>query len=259
MNAIKHDNTVYIASYGAGVNSTAMILLLLKEKRPIDKILFADTGCEYPETYQYMRIFDSYLSEKHGMKIETVAADSTLLEYCERHHILPSFRMRFCTSKFKIQPMRKAMKEAEDGKGKFIVYLGVDAGEDHRARQSPYPDTTNVFPLIEADLDREACICLIKSAGLPEPRKSGCWMCPFQGKRQVAELAENHPNLILKIEKLEEDVNKAWSEREKPFYLFDKPVREKVKDSKELVRVKQLQLELFDEEELKRPCLCAFS
>ncbi len=39
-----------IVSYGGGVNSTAMILFLLRQNIIPDMIVFCDTGAELPET-----------------------------------------------------------------------------------------------------------------------------------------------------------------------------------------------------------------
>lgn len=40
----------HIVAFGGGVDSTAMVVGLIQEKRPIDLILFADTGGERPAT-----------------------------------------------------------------------------------------------------------------------------------------------------------------------------------------------------------------
>ena len=41
-----------IVGYGGGTNSTAMIIGLYQRGVPIDLILFSDTGCEQPHTYE---------------------------------------------------------------------------------------------------------------------------------------------------------------------------------------------------------------
>jgi len=39
-------------SFGGGVNSVAMLLMLLDTKEYEFEAVFVDTGCEYPETYE---------------------------------------------------------------------------------------------------------------------------------------------------------------------------------------------------------------
>jgi 3'-phosphoadenosine 5'-phosphosulfate sulfotransferase (PAPS reductase)/FAD synthetase len=81
---------IHAISLGGGLNSTAMTLLLLEQKKPIDYILFADTGEEKPETYQFIKIFDKYLKDKHSLSITVVSQivdgkPQTLSEYCQQH------------------------------------------------------------------------------------------------------------------------------------------------------------------------------
>jgi hypothetical protein len=52
-----------VVSYGGGVDSTAMTLLLERGEKP-DLVVFCDTGGEYPETYAYLDRFDAYLRER---------------------------------------------------------------------------------------------------------------------------------------------------------------------------------------------------
>ena len=47
-----------IVSYGAGINSTAMLIGLHQKGIPIDLILFADPGGEQPYTYEYLPIME---------------------------------------------------------------------------------------------------------------------------------------------------------------------------------------------------------
>src|ERR1035441_4621830 len=63
-----------VASYGGGVNSTAMLLGLAERSETVDLILFADTGGEKPETYAYVRRFAHYLSKISMPAIQEVAA-----------------------------------------------------------------------------------------------------------------------------------------------------------------------------------------
>ena len=44
----------YVVSLSGGKDSTAMLLRLLEEKRPVDLILFCDTGLEFPQMYEHL-------------------------------------------------------------------------------------------------------------------------------------------------------------------------------------------------------------
>ncbi len=43
-----------ILSFGAGLQTTAMAIMVAKGELQIDEAVFADTGAEKPETYWYM-------------------------------------------------------------------------------------------------------------------------------------------------------------------------------------------------------------
>ena len=47
-----------VVAYGAGTNSTAMIIGMYHENIPVDLILFADPGGEQPHTYAYLPIMN---------------------------------------------------------------------------------------------------------------------------------------------------------------------------------------------------------
>src|SRR5690349_20131082 len=50
-----------MVAYGAGVNSTAMLVEFARRGIRPDLILFADTGWEKPETYQYLGVVRPFL------------------------------------------------------------------------------------------------------------------------------------------------------------------------------------------------------
>jgi hypothetical protein len=51
-------------------------------------------------------------------------------------------------------------------------------------------------PLADWGMDREACEATIRAAGLPDPGKSSCWMCPSMKKPEILELGRKHPELL---------------------------------------------------------------
>ena len=59
-------------SFGAGVQTTAMLIMLAQGKIHADAVIFADTGAEHPETYDYIERYDKPLCEKMGIPFLTV-------------------------------------------------------------------------------------------------------------------------------------------------------------------------------------------
>jgi len=100
-------------SYGGGVNSVAMTVLLVREgwRRPI---IFADTGCEWPDTTCYNRLMDDWLAQ-FGLSITVVKRDDGseyaghggLYGYLWWRKMIVFPAVRFCTVEYKIAPLNQ--------------------------------------------------------------------------------------------------------------------------------------------------------
>ena len=76
-------NSKYIVSYGGGINSTAMIVFLVKNNFPLDYVIFSDTGDEMPETYDYLKTMERYLSRRNiPFEIVRVRNKDSLSDRC---------------------------------------------------------------------------------------------------------------------------------------------------------------------------------
>jgi hypothetical protein len=53
-----------MAAWGAGVDSTAMLIELITRVETVDVALFANTGGERPETYAFIPIFTKWLADR---------------------------------------------------------------------------------------------------------------------------------------------------------------------------------------------------
>ena len=96
----------YVLNFGLGVNSTAMLIELLKDKSPIDLIVFADTGDEQPETYLFYSVVQEWLTKQNKI-IEVVNSQyGRIYDYYFNKKTIPFRKIRDCTNKFKIIPFR---------------------------------------------------------------------------------------------------------------------------------------------------------
>ena len=57
---ISRKNTIYVISLSGGKDSTTLLLRLLEEGRPVDVILFSDTGLEFPQMYEPLNKLAQY-------------------------------------------------------------------------------------------------------------------------------------------------------------------------------------------------------
>lgn len=190
-----------LISFGAGVNSVAMTILLVNEgwRGPI---VFADTGCEWPETYCYLDYFEREWLVPRGMQITRLGADyrvlgpgrdkRTLVAFCEDYRTTPFAGVRWCTVGWKTD----VLNHWAAALGIETQLIGIASDERHRQKGRP-------CPLIDRGITRAGCIEIIKAAGLDVPQKSGCYICPFMRVDQWRELYRRHPELYERAANLE--------------------------------------------------------
>ena len=234
-----------------GVNSVAMHLLLLDQRDDFEAI-FVDHGTDWPETYEYLEMFQGWLKD-HGHKKITVLKPAVtikkigktfnnLYDYFWHYKTPPSFR-RFCTDRFKVTPIHKYIKKP------CFMLIGIDWGEVKRVKISNNKGIENRYPLVEYEIDRDGCKKIIKDHGLPIPMRSGCYICLFQKRSQWVELRKIHPDLFCKAEKLECRVNKYRKDRGKTSICIS------ASNKKLKSLVDENQMALFEQDNYP-PCQC---
>lgn len=188
-------------SFGGGVNSVAMTILLVNEgwRGPI---AFAETGCEWPETYSYIEMFDRTWLQPRGLSVTRIGAEwrtagysrAPLIDYCESIVATPGHRNRWCTLDWKVRPIGR-WREANSVDS---LYIGIAADESQRKRNGMD------CPLCDRLITRDGCKQIIVNGGLPVPPKSGCYMCFFQHPDQWRRLWELHPDLFERVARLDD-------------------------------------------------------
>ena len=228
------------------MNSVALYLLMVEQGIEFEAV-FSNTGCEWPETYHYLAMFQ-WWTKANGLRSVTIlnpVVDGTrsLLENCEKYSMVPQRKPRWCTSRWKSKPLEAYQKKPA------FVHIGFAFDEAHRAtlRQS-VEGYESRYLLIEHKITRGGCVEMIRKAGLPIPRKSGCFVCPMQRRGQWQELRRYHPDLFCKalhIERLSLEYRKRNGK--KPMYLsiLRSPLSE-------IVSERQIR---FEADEYP-PCLC---
>lgn len=198
-----------VISFGAGVNTVAMTILLYREAFRFP-IVFSDTGAEHAETYSYLDFFDSYLREKFSAQIIRLSYREeqyfkhndrlSLEEYCLAKRMIPSLNMRWCAKIWKREPLEQYRKRMDNSSSLLIGFSGE---ETKRMNLNSKFSNPWEFPLIERNIWREDCLRIIKEEGLEIPRKSFCFFCPFQKLSQWRTLFEKNPDLWERAKTLE--------------------------------------------------------
>ena len=166
------DGNVLI-SFSGGRTSAFMLYKILEANNGLNenvKVVFANTGREMPETYDFVQRcgdewnikinwleFDSYkVSQKNKYSFQEVSHNSASRngEPFEKlvavKQTLPDALQRFCTVELKIRTIIRFLKSLNWKKWTNTVGIRID--ENHRAKESIQKQYVNWFPLISAQV-----------------------------------------------------------------------------------------------------------
>ena len=218
---MNHDQHYHAVSLSGGKDSTAMLLLMIERGMPIDVVLTADTGMEFPEMYKHLRRLDDYLYRERGIHI-TILRHPKGFEYLmfeepkqklssiENRKRLgvslcgngwPGIQVRWCTGQLKTHLISKEVNRLK-GQYNALHYVGIAADEAHRCKGEQYP-------LVEWGItEAEALqICYDRGydwGGLYEIyHRCSCWCCPLQRIDELRKLRHHHPELWARLMELD--------------------------------------------------------
>ena len=197
-------------SLGAGVQSSAMLLMYAAGELPgppPEGALFADTQWEPANVYEQLAYLES-VSTIPVIRITAGSIRTQMLDHAAGRGRFaspplyvftsdggPGRLRRQCTREFKIDPMRRWLRDQGYGPKKPVSQLlGITIDEVERANASRIKSAANDWPLIDAGLTRADCLAWLARNGHPEPPKSACIGCPFRSDYGWASLtpAERH-------------------------------------------------------------------
>ena len=210
-----------ILAFGAGLQTTALAILIAERKLGVDAVIFADTGGEKPETYYYLENYIEPLFASINVPfIKVRKSEENLYDYCWRRQDIPSIKWRWCTDRWKVRPIHKVV-------GKAVQLIGFSTDEAHRAqREFKRIKVTREFPLIEMGLSASDCHRIISEYGWPRPVKSSCFFCSFSRMAEWFWLKSTHPDLFQKALELEENwYKKRPQSRDKAGLLQGKSIK----------------------------------
>lgn len=216
-------------SYGGGVQSTAMLVLAAQGRLgyDVDAALFANVGedAEHPATLDYVRNIAMPWAAERGIPVHELHKTKRdgsqargLLAHIVEHDDPKTLRepipvrgmngaplSRSCTADWKVKVVGKWLKANGASKDNpATVCIGISTDEIQRvSNKRAMSYELPVYPLIDLELDRSACMTVIADAGLPVPPKSSCWFCPFHRPQMWAEMRRDEPELFWRAADLE--------------------------------------------------------
>jgi len=216
-----------VVCFGAGVDSTAMLVLLHACGIRPDAITFGDTGGEKKETLLHLARMNDVL-DGWGWPMVTQCQKRTLATTgysdlegnCLKNETLPSlaFGLKSCSLKWKSGPQNQFLMGVTKGPAKrpphdlwlryletgckIVKLIGYDCGPADRRRSGKLAAADAhfdyVYPLQVAGWERRDCIAAISNylGADMVPIKSACFFCPASKVWELFWLAAHHPDLM---------------------------------------------------------------
>jgi len=221
---------IRVLSFGAGVQSTALLLMSCQKMLPrLNLAIFADVGFEPKKVYDHLE-WCKVEAAKHGIHVVVVRATEDGLKNDVLNNLakpdggrvvsLPYFSatqlgkvdgmvMRQCTADYKIKPILNYLKREVLGlkprqrasKTPVIEqWMGISYDEATRAKPSLDKWRTHVFPFLNWGVDspdgkpwRRYQIINWLEENYPEIKvpRSSCIACPFHSNEEWRSVKEN--------------------------------------------------------------------
>ena len=210
-------NRIQILSYGGGVQTVAMVVLVLRGliARP-DHIVIADTSREKSSTWDYLDEIVQPALEAEGMRVEIAAHDLATVDLYAHNGdlLLPVYTETgklptFCSNEWKKRVVQRWLRSRNVQQ--CNVWVGFSTDEKTRWDAANHDTGWYVrkFPLYEMGFSRADCLAVIQDYGWPEPHASACWMCPNMDDSEWYKMRRDYPADFAKAVELEAEI-REW-------------------------------------------------
>lgn len=206
-----------ILSLGAGVQSSTLAFMALHGEIQIDAAIFADTQAEPQAVYDYLDYIEEavngaypiYRVSQGSLKADILATIGPLGQRIGRVANPPFFVLntetqqgraadsggtlwRGCTKEYKLQPLRRKVRELWEASGRPHIYqiIGISLDECQRMKDSGARYITNTYPLVERRITRQGCLQWLQDHGYRIPPKSACYFCPYTNNHRWKRMKE---------------------------------------------------------------------
>lgn len=218
----KLNGRIVVCSVSGGKDSTAMCLYLQRDLGLDVRRVHCLTGWDAPETLEYIR---GPLTAELGpiTEVSSFRYPGGMVDLIESKGMFPTKKRRFCTEELKIKPLAAFHRSIQDDGAETVGSVGIRAGESEaRAKMSEWEWTD----FLDADTWRpilswtEADVIDIHSRYNVAPNplyirangahaRVGCVPCFYATKDALRVVADQYPEQIVTIRRLEAHVREA--------------------------------------------------
>lgn len=190
------------------------------EVEPVKCAIFADTGWEPKEVYEWLRWLTEQLPfpvhvVQRGNLRDRIMAASPVNDQGEkpksRFSSIPYYSVgpdgstgigrRQCTNEFKLNPLyKRARQECGLRVGQAShepvaqMVIGISYDESHRMKDCRERWAVNDYPLVDMRMRRSDCLEWMQTHGYPTPPKSSCIGCPYHSDAYWLRMQQETPD-----------------------------------------------------------------
>lgn len=204
-----------LVCFSGGKDSAAMLLRMLELNDPVNypvtRIAFADTGFEFPDLYEYIKLIQAYLDDHYGhlgLTIEYLKPASTwddwfygIVERGDNKGKTRGAPLRvypcWWSRESKLFPLHRLNTDM----GATFQFVGIAYDEQGRIKKKDNDWNKNIrYPLNEWKWTEQDCLSYLEHLGLPNKlyahfNRLGCFHCPKQNARSWHQLWKEYPDL----------------------------------------------------------------
>lgn len=182
----------HILALSGGKDSAALAVYMRENYPELDlEYVFTDSGCELPETYEYLDRIRAVLN----IDITVVKSERDF-DYWLKYYggVLPSPQNRWCTRHLKLEPFEDYI-----GNNKAYSYVAIRADETREGYRDTRGNIIPCYPFVENGIILQDVIDILNNIGLGLPgyygwrKRSGCFFCFYQTDIEWKGLRKNHP------------------------------------------------------------------
>lgn len=222
---IKESGRPLVVSISGGKDSTAMGLYLIENefhKTNELSFVYADTGWEHPEVYEYLEKVVAPLFGKYGEfhYLRNPKYPNGMVDMVRKNQSFPTRIARFCTRELKIAPIKLHIKALVEQGLNPINVVGIRAQESHRRSLMDEYDEGGPIgcdtwrPLIKfllADVvdihSKHGMVpCSLYYKKENPVKRVGCWPCVMSSKTEIRAFAEDDQGHLEAIRQLEKEI-----------------------------------------------------
>lgn len=155
-----------VAWFSGGITSAVACKLALQQYDDVE-IVFIETGSHHPDLLRFKDDCEKWFDKKI---ITLQSRYKNHFEVFERTGVLSMPSYTPCTTLLKVRP-RQEFEYNHPDITHYIWGFEKGAKEENRATKmcERYPQYGHIFPLIDANLNKESCMALVEQAGIKVP------------------------------------------------------------------------------------------